>query len=87
MKICKRTFFNKLFQPYKIGRQMRRRLKPKCEPFNIKITKMSEFRRAHQGQRNAIIGRHAVIKLIKLRRKYIHIKRGSNSFMIKRARL
>jgi len=85
MRTCKRTKFNIIFQPRRIGKAIRykgvRLIKNKA----IKRTTMQKERRAHVGSGNIRINRYAIITRIILMRTFKRIKRGSSSVFVKRA--
>jgi hypothetical protein len=86
MRTCKRTRFNIIFQPHRIGLPLRykgvRLIKKKL----IKKTTMQYERRAKVGDCNKQMNRYAIITRIILLRTFKRVKRGSSSKFVKRAK-
>jgi hypothetical protein len=85
MRTCKRTKFNIIFQPRRIGKAMRYKGVRLIKRNAVKRTTMQKERRAHVGSGNKRINRHAIIQRIILMRTFKRIKRGSSSIFVKRA--
>jgi len=86
MRYCKRTKFNIIFQPSRIGLPLRYRGVRLAKNNPVKRTTMQKERRAHVGSGNLIINRYAIIQRIILLRTYERLKRGSSSTFVKRAK-
>ena len=86
MRTCKRTLFNIIFQPHRIGKQLRYKGVRLIKKRNIKKTTMQKERRAQVGSRNMRINKFSVITLLKIMRTFKRIKRGSSSIFVKRAK-
>jgi len=77
MRNAKRTFFNKLYQPHRIGRAIK---KPKKQIKTIIGSTLFLYRRQNRSKRNQIFARYTSMKL---RVQYGHYQ-ISRSFMVKR---
>lgn len=67
MRYCKRTFFNVLFQPKRIGKAIFKR-KQRHQFWGNVIPKKTMWRiRRSKTPRNLIIGRHSAVKTYKMR--------------------
>lgn len=86
MRTCKRTFFNVVFQPLRIGKQLRYKGVRLIKNRKIKKTVMQKERRSHVGSRNIVFNKFAVVTGLKLRRTFKNVKRGGSSIFVKRAR-
>jgi hypothetical protein len=86
MRYCKRTKFNIIFQPRRIGKAIRykgvRLIKKKA----VKRTTMWKERRSHVGSGNKRVNKFATISMLKLLRTFTRAKRGGSSIFVKRAR-
>jgi len=85
VRTCKRTRFNIIFQPRRIGKAIRYEGVRLIKNKTIKRTTMQKERRAHVGGRNKQINRYAIITRIILMRTFTRVKRGSSSIFVKRA--
>lgn len=86
MRTCKRTIFNTIFQPRRIGKAMRYKSVRLVKRNAFKRTTMQKERRAHVGSSNKRINKFAIISRIILMRTFKRVKRGSSSIFVKRAR-
>ena len=86
MRYCKRTLFNKIFQPHRIGCALRYKGVRLTKRKPRKRTTMQMERRSHVGWRNMKINRNGIIQRIKLLRTFKRAKRGASSIFVKRAR-
>lgn len=86
MRTCKRTIFNSIFQPHRIGRAIRNKGVRLIKKKMIERTTMQKERRAHVGSRNMCINRLAIINRSKILRVFKRVKRGSSSIFVKRAK-
>jgi len=86
MRYCKRTKFNIIFQPSRIGLPLRYKGVRLVKKKLIKKTTMQKERRAHVGSGNLRINQYAIIQRIILLRTYKRLKRGSSSTFVKRAK-
>ena len=86
MRYCKRTLFNVIFQPHRIGLPLRYKGTRLTKSVVIKRTTMQKERRAHVGSRNMRINKFAVISRLKIMRTFSRVKRGGSSIFVKRAR-
>ena len=82
MRTVMRTFFNVVYQPWRVGK---RRTKVGLSKFiPVPTYAMQRTRRAHQGRRNRIIGTHANIKAYIRALKSNRAKYVSRSYMLRR---
>ena len=86
MRYCKRTTFNVIFQPHRIGCAIRYKGVRLTKNIVTKRTTMQKERRAHVGSRNLRINKLAIISRLKLMRTFTRVKRGGSSIFVKRAR-
>jgi hypothetical protein len=86
MRHCKRTIFNIIFQPKRIGLPLRYKGVRLIKKTTIKRTTMQKERRSHVGSGNKRINRFAIISRIILLRTFTRVKRGGSSVFVKRAR-
>ena len=86
MRYCKRTIFNTIFQPHRIGRAMRYKSVRLDKKKIAKRTTMQKERRAHVGWRNMRINKFAIISRLKIMRTFTIVKRGGSYIFVKRAR-
>ena len=86
MRYCKRTTFNIIFQPHRIGCALRYRGERLTKNKVAKRTTMQKERRAHVGFRNKRMNRYAIITRIILLRTFTRVKRGNSSIFVRRAR-
>mgnify|MGYP006281337977 FL=1 len=86
MRYCKRTTFNIIFQPHRIGCALRYKGVRLTKNKIAKRTTMQKERRAKVGSRNKRMNRYAIITRIILLRKFTSVKRGGTSIFVKRAR-
>lgn len=86
MRTCKRTIFNTIFQPRRIGKALRYKGVRLSKNKVIKRTTMQKERRSHVGSGNKRINKFAIISLLKLMRTFKRIKRGGSSIFVKKAR-
>ena len=84
MRYCKRTFFNVLFQPNRIGKCIPSLYKAIRVPRYSPKKTMIEFRRG-KTPRNSIIARHAKVKYFKVYHA-LNIVRTSQSIFVRRAK-
>jgi hypothetical protein len=86
MRTCKRTRFNIIFQPRRIGKAIRYKGVRLIKSKTIKRTTMQKKRRAHVGSSNKRINKFAIISRLILMRTFRRVKRGGSSIFVKRAR-
>lgn len=86
MRYCKRTKFNIIFQPHRIGLPLRYKGERLVKTKLPKRTTMQKERRAKVGDCNKQMNRYAIIQRIKLLRTFTRVKRGGSSIFVKRAR-
>ena len=84
MRYCRRTFFNTIIQPHRIGKRVPSKYKAIRVPRYSPKRTMAEFRRG-KTPRNSIIARHAKVKYFKLYHK-LNIGRTSQSIFVRRAK-
>ena len=84
MRYCRRTFFNILLQPHRVGKCIPTRHKASRVPRYSPKKTMAEFRRG-KTPRNSILARHAKVKYFKVY-KTLGIIRTSQSIFIRRAK-
>ena len=85
MRTCKRTKFNAIFQPHRIGKAIRYKGVRLVKNKTIKRTTMQKERRAKVGDCNKQMNRYAIIQRIILIRRFKLVKRGASSIFVKRA--
>jgi hypothetical protein len=85
MRTCKRTKFNIIFQPRRIGKAIRYKGVRLIKNKMVKRTTMQKERRAKVGDCNKQMNRYAIITRIILMRTFKRVKRGSSSIFVKRA--
>ena len=85
MRTCKRTKFNTIFQPHRIGKAIRYKGVRLVKNKTVKRTTMQKERRAKVGDCNKQMNRYAIIQRIILIRRFKLVKRGASSIFVKRA--
>lgn len=85
MRHCKRTKFNIIFQPHRIGLPLRYKGIRLTKKKLVKRTTMQYERRAKVGNCNKQMNRYAIITRIILMRTFKRVKKGSSSKFVKRA--
>lgn len=85
MRYCKRTKFNIIFQPRRIGLPLRYKGVRLAKKKLVKRTSMQYARRAKVGDCNKQMNRYGIITRIILMRTFKRVKRGSSSKFVKRA--
>ena len=85
MRHCKRTKFNIIFQPHRIGLPLRYKGVRLNKNKPVKRTTMQKERRAKVGDCNKQMNRYAIIQRIILIRRFKLVKRGASSIFVKRA--
>lgn len=85
MRYCKRTKFNIIFQPRRIGLPLRYKGVKFIKKKLVKKSTMQYARRAKVGDCNKRMNRYGIIQRIILLRTFKRVKRGLSSKFVKRA--
>ena len=86
MRYCKRTKFNIIFQPRRIGLPLRYKGVRLDKKKRVKRTTMQYSRRAKVGACNKRMNRYGIIQRITLLRTFKLVRRGYSSKFVKRAK-
>ena len=86
MRYCKRTKFNIIFQPHRIGLPLRYKGLRLAKKKLTKKTTMQHARRARVGDCNKQMNRYGIIQRIIIIRRFKLVRRGYSSKFVKRAK-